>query len=513
MGAGERPGRAAELDRARGLARQGATSEAWRIALEVADRAREAGDVAAMARAAVVARPHFEEPDRVRVHALAREALARLPDGEDVLRARLRAQLAATADRWSVRDWPSDAAAALAEAERLGDPDAILSALQAVRLALGDPLRSADWIEIGDRAVDLGIGTGEASAIAWGRMSRMDAFWVEGRRVELENEFSVLSGELGSRLDARTRWQLDLVRAALALHDGAFADARARIDRAVATGTASGVGPAEFFGAVFHGHLIPFLGIVDEADAAVEGFVRRAIDDGLFFAHSWLAEIYAVTDRHDAAGVEWAIIRDRLRDVPRHAPEWLISAIGTVSVCLGQRDLEYAALLYEDLTPYAGLQGTGAAHAPSFGPVSYHLARLADALGDPESAREHAEDALASARSMGSAPYQGLAHVLLARLGPDGAPHRAAAREIARRLDWARLADLADASAQGSAHGGLSAREFEVAGLLAEGLSNREIAVRLFLSERTVETHMRHILEKLAVRSRVQVAAWYRGEV
>lgn len=54
----------------------------------------------------------------------------------------------------------------------------------------------------------------------------------------------------------------------------------------------------------------------------------------------------------------------------------------------------------------------------------------------------------------------------------------------------------------------LTARELEIAELIAEGLSNRQIAARLTISVRTVETHAQHILTKLGFRSRTQIASW-----
>jgi DNA-binding CsgD family transcriptional regulator len=54
----------------------------------------------------------------------------------------------------------------------------------------------------------------------------------------------------------------------------------------------------------------------------------------------------------------------------------------------------------------------------------------------------------------------------------------------------------------------ISARETEVVALVAQGKSNKEIAATLFLSELTVETHMKNILRKLGLKSRAQVAAY-----
>jgi predicted ATPase/DNA-binding CsgD family transcriptional regulator len=63
----------------------------------------------------------------------------------------------------------------------------------------------------------------------------------------------------------------------------------------------------------------------------------------------------------------------------------------------------------------------------------------------------------------------------------------------------------------GPSAAGLTSREWEIAGLVAEGLSNREIAGQLVISKRTVDAHIEHIYGKLGVSSRVQLASWLRS--
>jgi DNA-binding CsgD family transcriptional regulator len=63
-------------------------------------------------------------------------------------------------------------------------------------------------------------------------------------------------------------------------------------------------------------------------------------------------------------------------------------------------------------------------------------------------------------------------------------------------------------AARAASDGVLTRRQLEIARLIAEDLTNRQIADRLFLSERTVETHITNILNKLGLNSRVQLSRW-----
>ncbi|GAA1991925.1 alpha/beta fold hydrolase [Microbacterium pumilum] len=60
--------------------------------------------------------------------------------------------------------------------------------------------------------------------------------------------------------------------------------------------------------------------------------------------------------------------------------------------------------------------------------------------------------------------------------------------------------------------GVLTARQREVAALVSEGCTNREIAARLGIDERSAEGHVERIRQRLGIRSRAQIAAWYTGQ-
>lgn len=77
-----------------------------------------------------------------------------------------------------------------------------------------------------------------------------------------------------------------------------------------------------------------------------------------------------------------------------------------------------------------------------------------------------------------------------------------------------RLPQLISRPADGFDAGryGISERELDVIRLISEGLSNREIAERLFLSEGTVRNYLSAILDKLGLRDRTQLAVFYLGK-
>ena len=82
---------------------------------------------------------------------------------------------------------------------------------------------------------------------------------------------------------------------------------------------------------------------------------------------------------------------------------------------------------------------------------------------------------------------------------------------IPTRLAGNLLAEFRSKSQQGEepdSSGSLSPREKEVLDLVSEGLTNKEVADRLYISENTVKYHMKNILDKLHLRNRSQVIAW-----
>jgi DNA-binding NarL/FixJ family response regulator len=107
------------------------------------------------------------------------------------------------------------------------------------------------------------------------------------------------------------------------------------------------------------------------------------------------------------------------------------------------------------------------------------------------------------------APEALLRAVRGAHAGDLAIPRRLAGRLVRRLADRARVASV---SMGDPANGHLSAREAEVLRLVADGMTDREIAEALGISSRTVATHVSSILHKLGVRNRADAGRLYRED-
>jgi DNA-binding NarL/FixJ family response regulator len=153
------------------------------------------------------------------------------------------------------------------------------------------------------------------------------------------------------------------------------------------------------------------------------------------------------------------------------------------------------------------------------GPVELQLGLAALALGRVASAVGDLETAVSSCDANGARGYAVQARVelaaALARRQAPGDLDRArevldAATGEAERLGMVPFTErIAQLRAQvGVTPSPLSSRELEVARLVARGLTNKQIGETLFVSERTAENHVQHILLKLGFSNRSPVAAW-----
>ena len=160
------------------------------------------------------------------------------------------------------------------------------------------------------------------------------------------------------------------------------------------------------------------------------------------------------------------------------------------------------------------------------GPVELPLGRAAAALGHLDPAVEDLQTAASicdanGARGCAVQARVELAAALTRRQAPGDRDEALAALAAAAReaeqlgmvpfTEWIGQlqAQLTAAPAGGSP---LSPRELEVARLVGQGLTNKQIGQKLYVSERTAENHVQHILTKLGLRNRSQIAAWASGE-
>jgi DNA-binding CsgD family transcriptional regulator len=110
---------------------------------------------------------------------------------------------------------------------------------------------------------------------------------------------------------------------------------------------------------------------------------------------------------------------------------------------------------------------------------------------------EHPNGALAATTEQFERVRRKLGRAVSDRLEDEGA-----------RMSWDELVAAALSEAHDDEDHPLTPRELEVVGLVAEGLTNADIAVKLYISRRTAEVHLDHIRRKLGLRNRQEVALW-----
>ena len=199
----------------------------------------------------------------------------------------------------------------------------------------------------------------------------------------------------------------------------------------------------------------------------------------------------------------------------------LFDLVPALETALMLQDGELIPPLVRQLAPAVDLIGGPGA---GFTSVARLLGKAALFFGDHLAARRYFEQALQVCGRLPYRPEAALVHLELAELLLLGERQVATRSEAMMHLDVAvsemtdmhmrphleRALSLQPRSHISPAHATdvLSPREREVAALVKQGLSNREIAEALVISESTAEVHVKRILSKLGFRSRAQIAVW-----
>ncbi|MGW4773427.1 ATP-binding protein [Nocardia sp. NPDC004278] len=446
---------------------------------------------------------------------LAGEALARLPAEDSSLRVRLLALQAGEAGFTRGADSDSISAEALAMARRLGDAEVLRSALRARQMARSGPDGVHERLDVAEHMLVLGEAEHDDDTALWGRLWRYDALMMLGRLDEAEAELTPM-GWLVERLQRPiARWHF--LRCA-----GAIAISRGRFDEAVmAAGEA----------------LRLIEGRTHDSLAGTSIIVLMTVDGLTGRGDLVSAEQFEVIERNapefvtPSCGVYWAQRGDleRARRLYRRTPDIgvlpppaLLPTLATIAELAALfDDADAATHVASQLRPHANLFVTGGAGTlANAGSARTYLGIAAAAGGRLDEAVRELRQGIAANDAGGTPPYAALARFELARvlarrrrpgdLDEAGAlctNIAATAGKLGMAPLRSRAGELA-ATLRGDRPSGLTRREAEVAAHVAQGLTNKQIAALMHISERTAESHVQHILTKLGLTNRTQVAAW-----
>jgi DNA-binding NarL/FixJ family response regulator len=221
-------------------------------------------------------------------------------------------------------------------------------------------------------------------------------------------------------------------------------------------------------------------GQAEQSGALLRSATRMLGNDSIRLAPVLSLSIEVATRCHDLAAAEAALVRLRLLE-PSSESEEIRAHCRLGAARVARHVGDYTTAIAELETALAGLAQRDLPLLTA--QVRLGLARALAALGDAGASQVEAEAALGTFRRLGVAPDTVAAEDLLNQI------HRSAPTTD----------DL------------LTACEHEVARLVAQGLTNREIAERLVLSVRTVEGHIDRVLGKLGFNKRTQLAVWVGG--
>ncbi len=491
-------------------------------AVSAADAAERDGRLDLVADAALVVRGVGHHPVAATLLGLCGRALAdeTCPAGR---RARLLAQRAAAlAELGELTQAGAESAAAVAAAAAAGDPVAELEAIRARVAALSAPQHKAEWLSLGSRAVELAASVGQPLAAVLGRIWRIDAAYQLLNLEAVDAEIIQIAELAESTRLPLARWHLLRQQASRAALAGQFAVARDRSREAHRLAIRLEDPSAAGLSYAFAVCLAMTRG--DSAEIPADFFDFAAAAPKIPIITAGLARALLSVGRTDEARA----VYDSLRDLPAAGDKdarTLGALIQLMDLILTFRDTDVARATYDLLYPHIAISGaTGTGVVFLSGSLHWPLGRLAALLGRTDDALGHYQAAVTINARIGARPF-----VALARLDWASALHARAARgDLPQALDLARQAALETARLDmpGPASRGtqlsqelehdirtgdpLTGREREIAELASAGLTNRAIADRLVLSERTVEGHMRSMLGKLQLTNRTELAAWTR---
>ena len=499
------------------------------------DAARQAGRSDLMTEAALVAeaRAGNRPTDFPRLRDLALQALDAVADGDHSARGRLLGQLATISVYLEPGESDQLSRAALAEADLAGDPRTDVSAARARQMVRLSPEHAEERLALAGRIGTAGRRLRRADVVVWESLWSIDSYLELGRAPEAVAVLAVLRDQVAACPYPMLRWHLARTEAALATVAGRWEEAEAR-----------GWEARRLF-AAHEGEegAISMQFALRSAIGAQIGYAPDVLDDydrvDLAHAPAWLGDIprlapidaLVATGRRDEAEARYAGLVSVRRWQPPAFLDLALPALRLVAA-LALGHLDEVALLLERLEPYRGLHVAGGGGPVAYlGPVECSLGEGALALGRWDQAVECFRRAASSAVGAGSPPFQvrstvGLVAALASRGGAADRVEAAALAAAVRpqavalgmapwlaRLDAAAPPGPDDAGAGGAVtldgRGPLSPRELEVAGLVARGLTNKDIAARLYLSQRTAQNHVQHILTKLGVSNRTQIATWF----